>query len=376
MKYFNIIVEPHEKQIADRFEDQNWREIKTPIVVEELKKLLILSEYNEEKTKNLIQGFKEGFCIHYEGPTNRQDTAPNLPLRELGTKTDLWNKVMKEVKLERYAGPFKKSEIPFKNFIQSPIGLVPKSEGQTRLIFHLSYGFKNGNRSVNACTPQQRCSVKYRDLDHTVKNCLKLLREANDMAEAGMTTVIFYSKSDLKSAFRILPLLVQDRSWLIMMAEDPETGECFFFVEKCLPFRASISCALFQEFSDALQHLTEYLAGKKDRITNYLDDFLFIALLKLECERLMNTFFNLCRRINCPISMEKTEVAAPRMVFLGVLLDGIMHCLCVPEEKRNNAVGQLKFFLSKKKATIKEIQMLTGILNFLNRAIVPGRVFT
>ena len=36
----------------------------------------------------------------------------------------------------------------------------------------------------------------------------------------------------------------------------------------------------------------------------------------------------------------------------------------------------MRLIASKKSATIKQIQSLTGILNFLNRAIVPGRVFT
>ena len=37
--------------------------------------------------------------------------------------------------------------------VQSPVGLVPKSGGKTRLIFHFSYHFKNGNQSVNYWTP-------------------------------------------------------------------------------------------------------------------------------------------------------------------------------------------------------------------------------
>ena len=359
---------------ADRFEDLEWDEIKTLIIVAELHKLLIMSDYDKDKTEKLITGFTRGFCIEYEGPRIRQDTSQNLPLRDIVTKTDLWNKVMKEVKLGRYAGPFKKTELPFENYIQSPIGLVPKAGDQTRLIFHLSYDFKNGNKSVNACTLKEKCTVKYRDLDHFMRNCLKLLQGINEKGK--MFSVIFYSKSDLKSAFRILPLSVQDRPWLVMMTEDPETGECFYFIEKCLPFGASISCALFQEFSNALQHITEYLIGKKDRITNHLDDFLFIALLKLECDRMMETFFKMCKRINCLISMEKTEFAEPRMIFLGVLLDGLMHYICVPEDKQVRAISQLKFFMGKKAATIKEIQVLTGLLNFLNRAIVPGRTFT
>ena len=80
---------------------------------------------------------------------------------------------MKEVKEKRYAGPFKTS--PFESFMQSPIGLVPKLNGQTRLIFHLSYDFPSGGKSFNFHTPDDLGTVKYRDLDHAVKNCTKLI---------------------------------------------------------------------------------------------------------------------------------------------------------------------------------------------------------
>ena len=74
---------------------------------------------------------------------------------------------MDEVQVGRFAGPF--SDIPYKDtYIQSPIGLVPKAGNKTRLIFHLSYTFKNGNKSVNYHTPKELCSVKYNDLDVAV----------------------------------------------------------------------------------------------------------------------------------------------------------------------------------------------------------------
>ena len=95
---------------------------------------------------------------------------------------------MKEVKLGRYAGPFK-DKPPFENFIQSPIGLVPKAGGKTRLIFHLSYQFRNGNESVNYWIPKDLCSVKYKDLDHVIVNCLKLLRDLGDCTH----TILLYS---------------------------------------------------------------------------------------------------------------------------------------------------------------------------------------
>ena len=125
-------------------------------MVDELKELLIEANHDKDKTAYLIEGFTNGFSIGYEGPTDRQDESDNLPLNDLGTKTNLWNKVMKEVQQKRYAGPYKRGDLPVKDqFIQSPIGLVPKSGGKTRLIFHLSYDFKNGNTSVNVNTPKE-----------------------------------------------------------------------------------------------------------------------------------------------------------------------------------------------------------------------------
>ena len=76
------------------------------------------------------------------------------------------------------------------------------------------------------------------------------------------------------------------------------------------------------------------------------------------------------------MSYGKTEWMTVVIVFLGTLLDGVNHCLCIPEEKRLKALNQIRWIKSKKKVTIKEVQKLTGLLNFLNRAIVPGRVFT
>ena len=119
----------------------------------------------------LVKGFTEGFDLEYNGPMQRQDTAQNLPFH-VGDEHVLWDKVMKEVQLNRYAGPFE--EIPFNNFIQSPIGLVPKAGNKTRLIFHLSFDFKE-HRSVNFCTPKDKCKVKYHDLDHAVQRSLRLL---------------------------------------------------------------------------------------------------------------------------------------------------------------------------------------------------------
>ena len=299
----------------------------------------------------------------------RTDTSENIPLK-IGNSTVLWNKIMKEVKAGRYAGPFQ--HIPFDNYMQSPIGLVPKAKNKAKLIFHLSYQFKSGLGSLNSNTPKEKCSVKYRDLDYAIRTCIELLQNLPT------DQPIFYTKSDLVSAFRILPCKIDNFKWLVMKAVNPKTGEIVYFVDKCLPFGASISCALFQEFSNALQHITQFAINRNTRrvMTNYLDDFLFIAAMLMSCNAQVLKFLKICEDIGCPVSLKKTEWATPMIIFLGILLDGINRCLCIPIDKKIKAVNLLSSFISKNKATVKQIQQLTGVLNFLSKAIVPGRAFT
>ena len=104
-----------EEEILE-YQNFNITDIVTPVKVRELESLLKKTGYDKEKTHFLVQGFSKGFDIGYRGPKNRQDEAKNLPLR-VGSKTKLWNKVMSEVKLKRYAGPFSKP--PFRHYILS-----------------------------------------------------------------------------------------------------------------------------------------------------------------------------------------------------------------------------------------------------------------
>ena len=111
-------------------------------------------------------------------------------------------------------------------------------------------------------------------------------------------------KSDLKSAFRILGLSPDSWPWLIMRAQDLSTGEWKFFVDKCLLFGASISCALFQRFSDVICHLIEFKNNTPKQVTNYLEDFLFLALTVLHCNQQIAEFLRLCEYLGIPVSME------------------------------------------------------------------------
>ena len=155
-----------------------------------------------------------------------------------GDEIDLWNKVMKEVKLKRYAGPF--TEIPFEDdYIQSPIGLVPKDNGKdVRLLFYLSYPrSKKSSLSVNANTPKSLCTVKYPDFSDAINLINGIIKQTGGCA---------ISKTDASSAFRNLGISPQFWQYLIMKARSPYDGKWYYFLDKCLPFGATISCSHFQ----------------------------------------------------------------------------------------------------------------------------------
>ena len=343
--------------------NHNLGEIVTPINKDELSYWLQTSGYDKNEAKFLVEGFTNRFDINYNGPVNRKDESKNIPFHT-GNKEILWEKIMSEVKERRYSGPFEKP--PFENYIQSLLGLVPKANGKMQLIFHLSYNIEM--KSVNFHIPHELCTVKYNDLDEAVRQTLSLNAKP-----------VFFAKTDFSNAFRLVPLKISCRKWLLMKAEDPESGQTKYFINNCLPFGSSISCAIFQRISNAVKHIYLFLAKKNKLIIfviNYLDDFLFIHLKESLCNKGVRLFLRLCQDLGLKVAAEKTVWGTTRIVFLGILLDGDNLVLGIPMEKKEKAIKMLLEMVDKKKNTIRNLQGLAGYLNFLNKAIFLGRTFT
>ena len=332
----------------------------TPVKPRILKRLLQEAHFPRHKIKKLVSGFTHGFKLHYEGDKKVHIFSDNLKLY-VGDKRILWNKVMKEVKEKRFAGPFK--EPPFKYFIQSPIGLVAKDQGRdTRLIFHLSHPRANPQNSVNANIPRDKCKVNYASFDQAIALCI----------QAGICCNI--AKSDMKSAFRHLNMRVKDYCWLVMKAESPLDGKTYFFVDKCLSFGSSVSCKHFQDFSDGIAAIVMYRIHKP--LVNYLDDFFFAALWRQVCNAQVSAFLEVCRLINFPVSMEKTFWGTTILTFLGLLINTVMQTVSIPADKIEKAKRIIESVLPKRKITMLNLQEITGFLNFLCKAVVPGRAFS
>ena len=340
------------------FENFDLEKIVTAVKVEVLEQLLIESKYDQQEIEFLVEGFRNGFSLQYVGNRKVIKTGSNLKLR-VGSPIELWNKVMFEVQKGRYAGPF--NEVPFEHYIQSPIGLVPKDKGKkTRLIFHLSYP-RSGD-SVNSQIPKEFCSVNYPDFDKAVRMCL------------GAGKSCFIGKSDMSAAFRNIGMCKKDWPLMVMKAKNPEDGKWYYFIDKCMPFGSSISCAIFQRFSNAVALLVKFRTSK--RALNYLDNFFFTALKKLFCDSQLRVFLQVCEEINFPVALEKTFWGSTLMTFLGLLLDTKNQLICIPLEKIMKALDMINLLLDRKgeKVKVLEVQKLCGFLNFLCKCIIPGRV--
>ena len=59
-----------------------------------------------------------------------------------------------------------------------------------------------------------------------------------------------------------------------------------------------------------------------------------------------------------------------------MLLNTVTRTISIPVEKNNKALRQLMDVLNAKKVMVLQLQRLTGLLNFILRAIAPGRAFT
>ena len=320
----------------------------TPVKISNL--LLFLSGYDNSIMQYLANGFMRGFPLHYEG--TRFSCQSNNLLSAIQNPTAVDAKLAKELDAHRLAGPF--SSPPFPVFRVSPLGLVPKKvEGEFRLIHHLS--FPKGS-SLNDGISTDHTSVSYA----TVEDAIRRIKTVGPGC--------FLAKTDIKNAFRIIPILPQDYNLL---------GICWrglYYYDRCMPMGCSSSCKTFETFSTAI----EWIAQNKLHITHILhllDDFLIISPREELCQKQLDLFLMLCSYLGIPMAPEKTVGPSQIISFAGIELDSILMEARLPQEKLDKCQTLISAFLTRCKVSLQEIQSLTGLLNFACSVVVPGRAF-
>ncbi|MBV2113440.1 MAG: hypothetical protein KUF82_21005 [Candidatus Thiodiazotropha sp. (ex Ctena orbiculata)] len=322
---------------------------KSPINLENLRREL--TGYDLDKANAIYNGFSFGFPLYYSGDRMPFDSK-NLKSANLHPDI-VRQKIKAEIDAGRVAGPF--DSRPFPTLRVSPLGLVPKKEpGEYRLIHHLSYPC---GASVNDFIDPQLCSVQYTSFDEAVHMIQDL------------GTGCLLGKSDIKSAFRLLPVSVLDFDQLGFQFDGK------FYFDKAMPFGCSIACQTWELFSTFL----EFCVARQSsvgKLLHYLDDFLFGGKKGTnQCASIMAVFQDKMTLLGVPVASEKTEGPTTKICFLGLEIDSEEMVIRIPKSKIDEITQKIEEILPRQKCTLKQMQSLIGSLNFACRAVTPGRPF-
>ena len=341
---------------------QNQGEIKDQLVPTPIKTQYLQAALSGHPDQNFVtqlcNNFTFGVHIGFQGQRGPR-FSKNLPTA-FANPDIVSSNLAAEVSLGRMAGPF--DTPPFKNFQVSPIGLVPKrNSNKFRTIFHLSYP-KSGSTSINCSIPKEDYSLQYVRIDDAIQG----------IKQFGVGC--FLAKTDIESAFRLVPVHPEDYELL---------GMCWqgkYYYDKVLPFGLRSAPAIFNQLSDAL----EWILLNKCNISfvcHILDDFLLIeppAVLPPHnslCQQSLTNMLSLFQTLSIPIAQGKTQGPAQVIEFMGIVLDTIKMQARLPPDKIARLHDIIEQFHGRRSCTLKELQSLIGTLNFACRVVPPGRPF-
>ena len=258
-----------------------------------------------------------------------------------------------ELQEGRISGPHDKK--PFDDFHISPIKTVPKKAPKKfRKILNLTYPYDE--TSINAGISTEDSTVQYAD----IQDCIEIIQK--------MPGNCFLVKSDLKSAFRKIPVHPDDYPLLGFKFKGK------YFYDRCLSQGASSSCQIFERIATALEWILKNKYGVKHCI-HILDDFLMFSIDSDTGKFYLQQWRKLCYDLQWEIAEEKTEGPVQSLVFSGITVDTVLKLASLPLDKLQKYAALVDNASKSRKLTLKEMQQIIGCLQFSVRVVVPGKPF-
>ena len=323
--------------------------VSTPLNVDKLA-LELVNHPNSSFVSNLINALLYGTRIGYLGP-HKPRLSRNLISASQHPDVVSGN-LHKEVQLGRIAGPF--SSPPLPDLQCHPIGVVPKKHSvEWRTIYHLSY--PEGD-SINDHISKDPYSLQYVRVD----DAITILRS--------LGTGSFMAKTDLKSAFRLMPIHPEDWNLLGIYWQSQ------YYIDLYLPFGLHSAPFLFNQISDALEWILKHNYGLR-HVIHILDDFFIAEKTKFACLGSFTTLLKVFMSLRVPTVASKTLGPSQVLEFMSIVLDSNRVEARLPEDKLARIRQLLDSFTDRRSARLLDIQSLIGTLQFACRVVVPGRTF-
>ena len=303
---------------------------------------------NDSDRDFILDGVKNGFNIIDDNANITRVRCSNHPSAKPGSP--LYDKASAQVQREIEAGNYAICES--KPAIISPMAAIPKPDGDVRLIHDCS---RPAGKAVN-----DYCTADWHQKFSRV-----------DDAAALMTPGCYFSKVDLRSAYRSVKISVQSQK---------VTGFKWNFGDKDvylkdtkLPFGAKLSPGIFHRLTQAVKRMMARRGF--NLLIVYLDDFLIISKSKEVCAQALNCLIQLLRKLGFAIHWGKVVDPTTKITFLGIELDSMSMTLRLPEEKLLSFRAELTSFLQLRRATKRQFQSLAGRLSWAAGVVRGGRVF-
>ena len=252
-------------------------------------------------------------------------------------------------------GPYKKIPFMGSSGILPPSTRPKKGSPDRRVILDLSFPVGN---SVNDQIPK----------DSYMGMAIKFIfQKIDDFAYRiySLGTGYLMFKIDLNCYFRQIPMDPGDYSLIGYVID----GEIYF--DKVLPMGKRIAPYIAQRITNAIAYIHRQL---KFFLLNYVDDFVGAE----ETERAWTAFNNLVQLLDSlgvEKAKDKTVHPTTIMEFLGITFNSETMNIEIPPDKMKDIKAELHTWLYKTSAKRKEVESLTGKLQFVAKCVKAGRIF-
>ena len=296
-----------------------------------------------------------GWPGSYTAPLPPKSTTVNHP-SALAYMSEVDRFLEKEVRLGAMLGPF--DSPPFVEWNQtSPLMSVEKRDSDRRRII-IDLSFPEGE-SVN---------------DGVLRNYFQgdplsyKLPTINDLSSAivAMGRGAFLWKSDLARAYRQLRSDPLDYPLMGI------THRGKYFTDICPSFGCRSSSAAQQRVSEAVCHL---MANQGYQVLAYIDDFCGLHPTFDSAVKAFAAFEGMCEKLGLKMAPEKSAFPATKMDWLGFTFDTLAMEVTLPPDKLAEILAISTQWLTKTRASRRDLQMLAGKLNHISQCVVPARRF-
>ncbi len=313
------------------------------------------SGYHFATSVFLVQGMRQGVPIGYDkGVLSGQHFGETRPLSAESIARIAPN-MHEEVALGRRIA-YTRDQIPFPHFMISPISDIPKKPDANGVIKY---------RTVHDLSSPAGSSVND-GISVTSVQMSRLDRMCDMVRTAGVGCYIW--KMDVKAAFRQIGVRPIDWPFLGLSFE----GRWLWDI--VLPFGLGSSCLIFEAYSSAANHIIRIRLPDGSYVDHYIDDFIGVALSEAVARLAREVTHKILNdELRMPLDPAKTKIESQVQEVLGYQIDTrVMTASCTPE--RLMEIRRLTSqWLEYKRCTLKQLQSLIGLLEFVSRVVRPGR---